>query len=216
MGDERKSPVISSHRGNVHSSQAGWNDKLYIITAVVSLYLPGGRHRFRPLSCYLLADSVHKIDCPEMLYLSVCAGNRTKYRRDQGNHNIIDTVLPHRTEREVHALSKSSLIHLPFAVGDSCSVEPLVQKQVEGDVDETQCPQNVAPPEDPGQTVRIRAIGDPVVESGGQDEDGHLDGKEMRFEETVSQVHEPFPIGALQSIGHHIGIDTVLDSLLRV
>ena len=61
--------------GNVHSSQAGWNDKLYIITAVVSLYLPGGRHRFRPLSRYFLADRVHKIDCPEMLYLSVCARN---------------------------------------------------------------------------------------------------------------------------------------------
>ena len=132
--------LIPSSIGIVHSSEAGSNCKLYIITAVVSLYLPGCCYRFRSLSCYLLADSVYKIDCPEMLYLSLRTGNRAEYRCHQGNHDIIDAVLSNRTLRKVHSLRKPSLVHLSFAASDDSPVETLVQDQIESDVEETQCP----------------------------------------------------------------------------
>ena len=131
---------IPSSIGIVHSSEAGSNRKLYIITAVVLLYLPGCCYRLRSLSCYLLADCVYKIDSPEMLYLSLRARNRAKYWCHQGNHDVIDAVLSDRTMRKVHSLRKPSFVHLSLAVGDGSPVETLVQGQIESDVEETQCP----------------------------------------------------------------------------
>ena len=64
--------------------------------------------------------------------------------------------------------------------------------------------------------MNIRTISHPIIESRCQDENGHLNGEEVRFEETVSQVHNSFPVGALQSIRHNVGVNAVLDGLLGV
>ena len=127
---------------------------------------------------------------------------RTRYRTvhwcHEWDHNVVDEVLLHGAVGEIHALGETGVIHLLFTCGDANSVEIFVEEEVECDLHETDGTENVADGEDPRDPVDIgRVLGDPNVQGGCQNENSHLHGQEVGFEQSMEEVEDALVVRVL-------------------
>lgn len=152
-----------------------------------------------------------------MAQLRLGARNGAVERGDERNHGVVNEVLLDVAVREVHALRQTSLGHLTLAGLDADAMEALIQEEVERNFHKTESAQNVANVEDPAKVRHfLVAFRDPHVQSGGNNEDGHLKREEVRLEETVEQVDDAFPIRRLQRVVGDVGENTALSGLFGI
>ena len=166
---------------------------------------------YRSLATGHVSSSPFYSQSPEVADLGLRTGDGAVERCHQRHHHVVDDVLLHRPVREAHALGEPRVRHLLLPRLDADLVESFVQREVNDNLHEAERPENVADGEDPVQVVEVRAIlSEPDVERGGEDEDRHLDGQEVSFEQAVEEVDQALPVDAVESIVRCVGEDAAL------
>lgn len=152
-----------------------------------------------------------------MAYLRLSTWDGAVKGCHERHHDVVDEVLPQAAVREVHALSEASVVHLLLANGDCDLMEVLVQEEVERNLHEAERAQVLADLEDPGNAVDVlRILRHPHVQSRRDNEDGHLNRQEVRFEEAVEEEQKALVVGLLQNIVRDVREKAGINWPLRV